>query len=191
MMRRIYLLAILAVLAGCNPPEETTPPHTPPSSTTTTATTTATTTTEPEQDPSFNDKRVNQLKDLQRTTVKVGGKSIKVWVMDDDMKRQEGMMWLTEKEVKDEEGMLFVFPDEDQRSFWMQNTVLPLDICYIGSKGKVVSVVQGKSYDETGLPSKGKAQYVLELKKGMAAKFGIKAGVTLELPKDAKAKDGL
>lgn len=187
MLKHAALLLLLAVsVFGCDPapvnppapaPKVENPPPAKPI-------TSEPTKEEPEaQDPSFNAKRVYQLKDLKAETFKVNGKEIKVWIMDDDGKREEGMMWLTEKEVKDNEGMLFVFSNSEPRTFWMQNTVLPLDIAYIDPKGKVLNVAKGKSYDETGLPSKGSAQYVLELKQGQAEKFGIKAGTVLDLPK--------
>ena len=192
MMRRYLILASMICLAGCGlSAKETTPPPMPPDKPATTTTTASTPPPEQKNDPNFNAKRVNQLKDLESRTFKVGNNTIKIWIMDDEGKREEGMMWLTEKEVKDNEGMLFVFGGEAKQAFWMQNTVLPLDITYISAKGKVVNTVQGKSFDETSLPSKGPAKYVLELKKGMAAKFGIKDGMILDLPKDVKAKDKL
>ena len=99
------------------------------------------------------------------------------------------MMWLTDADVKDTEGMLFVFGDAQERGFWMQNCPLGLDICYMDPKGKVISIVEGKPYREDSLPSKGKAQYVLELKVGRAKKFGIHPGTVLDLPKNLKPKD--
>ncbi|RYG39257.1 DUF192 domain-containing protein [bacterium] len=103
--------------------------------------------------------------------------------MDDDSKRAEGMMWLSEDEVKPDEGMLFAFTEEKPQSFWMRNTLIPLDIVYIDAKGKVVSIAKGKAEDETPLPSAGPAQYVLELKSGEASKLKIQPGVVLGLPK--------
>lgn len=108
--------------------------------------------------------------------------------MDDDAKQQEGMMWLTDKDVKDDQGMLFVFPSAAQQSFWMQNTLIPLDIIYIDAKGKVLNIVHGKPRDESPLPSSGPAQYVLELKDGMAARYRIGPGTVLKIPANATYK---
>jgi uncharacterized membrane protein (UPF0127 family) len=134
-------------------------------------------------------QRIYNLKDLQRVELLANGHKIHAWVADDDGKRTEGMMSLTEKDVKDDEGMLFVFPAARPLSFWMQNTVLPLDIIYITPDGKVLNVQQGKPFDETGLPSQGDGQYVLELKKGRAMRFGIKRGTLIKIPASVKAKD--
>lgn len=134
-------------------------------------------------------KRRFQLRELQRVTLKVGEHTLKLWVMDNDAKRAEGMMWLTEKEVKDDEGMIFVFPEPQPLSFWMQNTLLGLDIIYLTPQGRVLNIVEGKPLREDPLPSKGNAQYVIELKVGMSKKFGIKEGMTLNLPRNLKARD--
>jgi len=130
-----------------------------------------------------NSSRIYQLKDLKTADLTTPKKTIKVWIMDDEGKRQEGMMFLTGKEVKDEQGMLFVFQKEAPQSFWMSNTLIPLDIVYIGANGTVRSIAKGRALDETSLPSEGPAQYVLELKQGMAAKLGIAKGGKLTLPK--------
>lgn len=110
--------------------------------------------------------------------------------MDSEAKGQEGLMWLAEKDIKDNEGGLFVYSDLAPRSFWMQNTLIPLDIIYMDGSGKVVSIAHGKPLSEQSLPSGGPAMYVLELKGGRAEMFGIRPGVKLTIPKNATNKDG-
>lgn len=133
--------------------------------------------------------RLYQLRDLAKVTIKAPARPIKLWIMNTESKEAEGMMWLTEKEVKDDEGMIFVFAEARPQNFWMQNTLLPLDITFLDSKGKVLNTVEGKPLDEkTSLASSGPAQYVIELKKGQAAKSGIKPGTILEIPKSVKAE---
>jgi len=136
---------------------------------------------------------VFQLRDLKRATIRVNGKPVQVWVMDDPGKRQEGMMFLKDADVKNgEEGMLFVFPDvqpgQPDRGFWMRNTLIALDIVYISPAKKVVNIQVGKPLDETSLPATGDFQYVLELEKGGAASLGIEAGTTIEIPADITAQ---
>lgn len=138
------------------------------------------------QDPRHKVERIHQLKDLETRKLAFNGQTLTLWIMDDDSKRAEGMMYLEDEDVKDTEGMLFLFDTEEPRSFWMQNCPLALDICYIDAKGKVVSIGHGKPFDESGVPSKGPAKYVLELKVGRAKKFGIKPGTILKLPTERK-----
>jgi uncharacterized membrane protein (UPF0127 family) len=136
-----------------------------------------------------NPNRVHQLKTLETATLKFGKSSIRAWVMDSDSKRQEGMMFLTEKEVPKDHGMVFVFQGAAQRSFWMRNTLIPLDIAYLDSKGKALNVAVMKALDESPVPSAGPSKYVLEMKKGAFARLGIKKGTLFKLPATLKAKN--
>ncbi len=131
---------------------------------------------------SDNPHRTFQLKDLKKITAKANGHAMHLWVMDTPKKRDEGMMWLTNKEVRDNEGMVFVFPRADALFFWMHNTILPLDIIYLGYKNKVLNVQHGKAQDDTSLPSAGFSDRVVELKAGMAKKLGIKEGTVFSMP---------
>lgn len=138
------------------------------------------------QDRPINPKRIHQLKDLEVVTVKIGTQRFKAFVMDTPLKRQEGMMFLQDREVRANEGMLFAFPDSDDRSFWMQNTLIPLDIAYISKGKRIVSIHTMRPLDETGVPSAGPAMYALELKAGTFRKHGIKAGAKVEFPASVK-----
>lgn len=86
------------------------------------------------------------------------------------------------KDMDDDHGMLFAFEKSSRRSFWMRNTVMPLDIIFLDENGEVDSIRRGKPLDETPLRSDGKARYVLELKAGQAEAFGIQDGVVLRHP---------
>ena len=87
-----------------------------------------------------------------------------------------GLMFRTEMGA--DEGM--IFPREDdprESSFWMRNTVLPLDIIYIGTDRRILNIAANAvPYSETPIPSVGVAGAVLELNGGRAAELGIKAG---------------
>lgn len=97
----------------------------------------------------------------------------------------KGLMFRTEMGA--DEGMLF--PEETPRrpSFWMKNTVIPLDIIYVGTDGRILNIVNALPYDLTPLPSEGIAIAVLELNGGRAEQLGIKPGdkVSWKLPKKA------
>ncbi len=96
-------------------------------------------------------------------------------IADDDYQIQTGLMY--RKSMKKEEGMLFIFPNEAPRSFYMKNTEFALDIIFIDSKNKVVSVQKNaKPLDESSLPSEGPAQYVLEVNAGLTDSWNLKKG---------------
>lgn len=133
-------------------------------------------------------RRTFHLDTLERVTLKANGHEIPAWVMDTGPKEAEGMMWLVDSNVQADEGMLFVFKEAKKQSFWMENTILPLDIIFISDKYRVVNVQQGKPYDESPLPSSGPAMYVLEMKQGAAKRLGIGPGVEISIPSGVKAK---
>ena len=98
--------------------------------------------------------------------------------------RQHGLMH--RQSMPQDHGMLFVFADEQPLSFWMKNTLIPLDIVYLDRGGKVVSISQMKPLDETGIPSQFPAKYAIELNQGTAARVGVKVGDVLNVPPAAR-----
>lgn len=76
-----------------------------------------------------------------------------------------------------ETGMLFVFPVAEEHSFWMQNTLIPLDMIFIDDTGTVVGIIERAEPLTTAMRSVGKAsRYVLEVAGGLAAERGIRPG---------------
>jgi uncharacterized membrane protein (UPF0127 family) len=88
---------------------------------------------------------------------------------------QIGMMW--RKSMSKNVGMLFLMPEEKIQSFWMKNTYVPLDIIYINSERRVVSIINNaKPMSENPLPSMEPANFILEVSGGTCAKLGIQTG---------------
>ena len=92
---------------------------------------------------------------------------------------QTGLMH--RESMEDNQAMLFIFPNVEYRSFFMKNTLIPLDIIYFDDNGKLVSSqVNAKPLDETGLPSKAPAKYVLEINAGLTEKLDLRIGDRIE-----------
>ena len=73
--------------------------------------------------------------------------------------------------------MLFIFKDSRQRSFYMKNTEIPLDIIYFDSEKRLASIQKNaKPFDETSLPSENVSQFVLEVNAGLADKWKLQKG---------------
>ncbi|MER3496812.1 MAG: hypothetical protein C4320_08650 [Armatimonadota bacterium] len=137
--------------------------------------------------------RIYHLRDLKTVTISIAGKPHRLWIMDDDGKRQEGMMFLTEKEVAKDHGMIFVFPkpepNDGKHGFWMHNCPLGLDIIYISPGKKVISIGDGLPFNETPVAPKGSYQYVIELRRGRAKEIGLQPGMNIPIPLSVKAVD--
>ena len=100
---------------------------------------------------------------------------LQVEIADSPAERAQGLMG--RRDLADRHGMLFIFPEEDRLRFWMKNTPLFLDIIFINSDGKILSIhPKARPYDETAIPSLQPAQYVLEIKGGEAAALNITPG---------------
>lgn len=87
----------------------------------------------------------------------------------------KGLMFRTE--LGDDEGMIFLRNPPDVAAFWMRNTVIPLDIIFIGLDRRIMNIAaNARPYDETPLPAAGPALAVFEINGGLAARLGIKPG---------------
>jgi len=76
-----------------------------------------------------------------------------------------------------EEGMLFPMDPPRVASFWMKNTVIPLDIIYIGADRRILNIAANTvPYDETPMLSDGDTSAVLEMAGGRAVELGIGPG---------------
>lgn len=92
--------------------------------------------------------------------------------------QERGLMFRTVMGA--DEGMIFPMDPPRRTAFWMKNTVIPLDLIFIGADHKVLNVIANAvPYDLAQLPSDGAAAGVLELNGGRAAQIGLKTGDTV------------
>ncbi len=86
--------------------------------------------------------------------------------------------------LPENQGMLFVFDRSDFWSFWMRNTLIPLDILWIDGEHRVVDLISIPPCKEMPCPSyfpSEEAVQAIELNSGTAARFGIEEGSVLEI----------
>lgn len=106
-------------------------------------------------------------------------KSIDLEIADSEYSRQLGLMF--RDKMNENEGMLFIFPREDYLSFWMRNTLLPLDILFINKQKEIVTIhTYTTPFSEQSYPADTLAQYVVEVNAGFTGKFNIKEGDKIE-----------
>src|SRR5690606_42109304 len=78
--------------------------------------------------------------------------------------------------MADNHGMLFVFQETCPVSIWMKNTIMPLDLIFIGQDGRIRAIRRGEPYSEAAVSADEPVRFVLELKAGIAARNGITEG---------------
>ncbi|MEM7643680.1 MAG: DUF192 domain-containing protein [Pseudomonadota bacterium] len=101
--------------------------------------------------------------------------------------QQRGLMF--REEMARLSSMLFVFPRARERTFWMRNTLIPLDIIFLDDTGTITHIHDNAvPLDETVIPSDGPARAVLEINAGLAADLGLAEGDELRSP--AMPQDG-
>ncbi len=109
--------------------------------------------------------------------------TFEIELAEDEYETQTGLMH--RGLMQNNQAMLFIFPDVKTRSFYMKNTLISLDIIYIDDTQKVVSIQKSaKPMDETSLPSKALAKFVLEINGGLSEKLNIAEGDSISFSKN-------
>ena len=116
-------------------------------------------------------------------TIVAGGRDLKfeVDLATNDAERSRGLMF--RKQLGAYEGMLFDFYQEMPVSFWMKNTLIPLDMVFIAADGTVKHVhANAVPMSTDAIPSLYPVRAVLEINGGSAALLGIKPGDKVKHP---------
>lgn len=107
--------------------------------------------------------------------------SFTVELADTPEERSRGLMH--RETLYAEWGMLFVYETPRRASFWMKNTLIPLDMVFADAAGRVTRVhANAVPGDETPIDGGDGVQYVLEINGGLAARLGIVPGVEMRHP---------
>jgi uncharacterized protein len=92
-----------------------------------------------------------------------------------EAQQTQGLMY--RNELAANRGMLFVFHEDEDRAFWMKNTLIPLDMVFIAASGEIVGIRENTTPLSLAGVSVGRpSRYVLEIAGGQAAKQGIRTG---------------
>jgi uncharacterized membrane protein (UPF0127 family) len=97
---------------------------------------------------------------------------------------QDKVQGLMHREIlPDRAGMLFIYPNPQPVSFWMRNTLIPLDMIFIDDQGRVARVHHNAvPLDETPIYGGDAIKAVLEINAGLAKKYGISDTSTVMHP---------
>lgn len=101
-----------------------------------------------------------------------------VEVAESGAEQAKGLMFRTGLEP--DKGMIFPFAEDRIASFWMKNTVIPLDIIFIRRDGTIESIAANTvPYSLAAVRSGEPVATVLEIAAGRAAELGIRPGDTV------------
>lgn len=114
------------------------------------------------------------LETLQITSAS-GVHPISIEIANTEASREYGLM--NRRFLPENRGMLFEFETEAPVTFWMKDTLIPLDMIFIAHDGRIVGIAQNAApLSEAVVPSGAPCDAVLELNGGASAKLGLKIG---------------
>jgi uncharacterized membrane protein (UPF0127 family) len=104
--------------------------------------------------------------------------AVSVEVADTNSSREYGLMF--RKQMDKDAGMIFVFKAPQHQQFWMKNTIIPLDMIFADSNGRIIGIVRkAEPFSESIDAVDGDSQYVLEVNGGFCGRHGVKPGDSL------------
>lgn len=116
-------------------------------------------------------------KNGELTFIDTSGSSVKIdiQIARTEFDRELGLMF--RKSMSENQGMLFIFPDTRIRSFWMRNTVIPLDMIFVDSSKTILNIAKNTTpYSDASYTSSGPARYVVEVNGGYTDRHMINPG---------------
>ncbi|MEO1000789.1 MAG: DUF192 domain-containing protein [Pseudomonadota bacterium] len=116
-------------------------------------------------------------------TLRQNGAEIRfaVEIADDPLERAEGLMH--RESLPRFSGMLFIYEAPRSASFWMKNTLIPLDMLFLDATGTVRHLHENAvPLDETPIPGGDNILAVLEINGGLARQLGLGPGAEMRHP---------
>lgn len=101
-------------------------------------------------------------------------KTFEVEVADTPAKTSKGLMNRTK--MKSNEGMVFIFVMENEVTFWMKDTLIPLDMIFLDSNKKITKIFKNTKINQTSETYTGVAKYVIEVNAGITDSENINLG---------------
>lgn len=107
--------------------------------------------------------------------------SFQVELADTPKARSRGLMF--REHMPRGDGMLFVYERPQRATFWMKNTLIPLDMIFVDRTGVVTHIHRGAIPGDTTLIEGGRQVFaVLEINAGLSDRYGLAVGTQLQHP---------
>ena len=116
---------------------------------------------------------------LTITTAKGARQRFTVEVARTQEEQAHGLM--NRQSMPADHGMIFPYEPAQAVAFWMKDTLIPLDMIFIGANRRIVGIVENAEPQTlTSRQVDGPSQYVLEIGGGLSASLGIRPGQLIE-----------
>ncbi|WP_245882541.1 DUF192 domain-containing protein [Yoonia sediminilitoris] len=110
-----------------------------------------------------------------------GQATFSINIADDPQERSKGLMFV--ESMPTLEGMLFIYETPQSVSFWMKNTLIPLDMLFLSPRGEIMGIHENAiPGDLTPIPGGDGIQMVLEINGGLSARLGVAVGDVMQHP---------
>lgn len=119
----------------------------------------------------------------ERTVIlEISGRKFVVEIADTPESRSRGLMH--RKSLPDDRGMLFVFDRDQNLSFWMKNTEIPLSIAFMTKDGEIREIRDLTPHSLRPVESSHAVRLALEVPRGTFERLGVKAGDRIPIPEE-------
>ncbi len=132
-------------------------------------------------------------KKIPKEKIIIAEETFKLEVAADLKTRAKGLMG--REKIDEHGGMIFIYKRAQPQSFWMKNCLIDIDLMYLDSRGRIVSMHKMKKEPPRGrnetafdyerrlkrYPSGRSSQFIIELKPGSIDRLKLKVGQTIEL----------
>ena len=129
--------------------------------------------TETSQPTAYMFKKQGELRFLTPQQDFIAG--IDIELAQNESQQQLGLMY--RDALAENQGMLFLFDNEEVRSFWMKNTILPLDMIFVNARSEIVTIHKHTTpYSDETYVSTRPAKFVIEVNAGYTDKRKVSVG---------------
>lgn len=107
----------------------------------------------------------------------VGGAGIRAEVAATPEMLARGLM--LREHLAEDSGMLFVFPRPDRYCMWMKDTLVPLSVAFLDSRGRITALRDMRPGSLTQHCAEASASYALEVNAGWFERHGVRVGTVV------------
>ena len=131
---------------------------------------------------------------IERWPATVGGDGIQIRLA---RTRSQHFRGLAGVRLKPDEGMLFIYRTKVDKSFWMKDCVIGLDIAWLSEDLRILRIdsldappPDAADEDIMNAVAPEPIRYVLEMRKGWFASHGLKSGARVSVPEAVRRMKG-